>query len=204
MQRNREQHSLRAAGTRLGTALALVFVLSATQSAVAATITITTERHGDTIDIRASAVLNTDIATAWRVLTDYDRYTEFIPDLRASRVVARHGATVTVDQSGDAQLWLFKMPLDITFEIDESPPHRVQSRAVAGSLRALASSYVLTPAASGIRLDYAGRIAPGFELFGSIEQSVVEQNIARQFQALADEIERNDAAGRGGTTAAAK
>ena len=67
--------------------------------------------------IRASVVLNADAATAWRVLTDYDRYTEFIPNLRVSRVVARQGTTVTVEQSGDAALWLFKMPLDITFEI---------------------------------------------------------------------------------------
>jgi hypothetical protein len=162
----------------------------------AAIITIGTERHGDTIDISASVVLNADAVTAWRVLTDYGRYTEFIPDLRVSRVVARRGATVTVEQSGDAMLWLFKIPLDVTFEINESPPNGLQSRAVAGSLRALESTYALTTVASGVRLDYAGRIAPGFELFGPIEQIAVEQNVARQFQALSDEIERKGAAVR--------
>ncbi len=81
-------------------------------------------------------MLDADVATAWRVLTDYDRYVEFIPDLRVSRVVARRGSTVTVEQSGDA-VWLFTWPLEITFEIDESPPSRLQSRAVAGSLRVL-------------------------------------------------------------------
>jgi hypothetical protein len=64
--------------------------------------------------------------------------TEFIPDLRVSRVVARRGATVIVEQSGNATLWLFKIPLDVTFEINEIPPNGLQSRAVAGSLRALA------------------------------------------------------------------
>jgi hypothetical protein len=98
-----------------------------------------------TTEIYASAVLNADVATAWRVLTDYNRYTEFIPDLRVSRVVARRGTTVTVEQSGDAALWLFKIPLDVIFEINEIPPTRLQSRAVAGSLHALASTYALTP-----------------------------------------------------------
>jgi hypothetical protein len=203
---NRERPSRPSGGTTasLVVAFALALVVSAAQPADAATITISTERHGNTIDVHASVVLNADAATAWRVLTDYNRYTDFIPDLRVSRVVARRGATVTVEQSGDATLWLFKIPLDVTFEIDEIPPKSLQSRAVAGSLRALASSYVLTPAASAVHLDYAGRIAPGFELFGPIEQTVVEQNVARQFQALADEIERRGAAVPGHSTAAAQ
>jgi len=198
VQGNRERTSTPFGGTttRLVAAFALALLAAAAQHAAAATITVDAERRGDTIDIRASAVLNADIATAWRVLTDYNRFTEFIPDLRVSRVVARRGATVTVEQSGDASLWLFKMPLDITFEINEIPPNSLQSRAVAGSVRALASSYTLTPAASGVRLDYAGHVAPGFEFFGEIERMAVRENVARQFQALADEIERRSAASR--------
>jgi len=174
----------------LAAAFALALAAATWQPAAAAMITVTAERRSDTIDIEASALLKADAATAWRVLTDYDRYAEFIPDLRVSRVVARSGTTVTVAQTGDAVLWLFRMPLDITFEITEFPPHRLQSRATAGSLRALESTYTLTPAATGVRLDYSGRAAPGFELFGRIEQLAVRENISRQFQALADEIER--------------
>ena len=205
MIRRREASSIGAvrSTTRLTVAFALVLVIAAPQSTVAATITVDAERRGDTIDIRASTVLKADGATAWRVLTDYDRYTEFIPDLRVSRVVARHGATVTVEQSGDAALWLFRMPLDITFEINEVPPTGLQSHAVAGSLHALASSYALTPTPSGVRLDYAGRVAPGFALFGPLEQIAVQHNVARQFQALADEIERRSAANGGHTAGAA-
>ena len=163
--------------------------------AAAATITVESERDGEAVNIRAKAVLDADVATAWRVLTDYERYVEFIPDLRVSRVVARRGSTVTVEQSGDAA-WLFSWPLDITFEIDESPPGRLKSRAVAGSLRVLVSNYALTPLDSGARLDYSGHIEAGFALFGQIEQSAVEKNVARQFRALAEEIERQGANGR--------
>jgi len=37
------------------------------------------------------------------VLTDFDRYAEFIPDLRVSRAVARDGAKITVEQPEDAE-----------------------------------------------------------------------------------------------------
>lgn len=182
--------------------LALLLTVVATQpAAFAATISVDSEQRGGAIHIHASAVLNADTATAWQVLTDYDRYPEFIPDLRTSRVVARRGANVTVEQSGDAALWLFRWPLDITFEINELPPNGLRSRAVAGSLRALASRYTLSAVASGVRLEYEGDIAPGFEFFGDIEQIAVRQNVARQFQALADEIERKGTATHGHSVA---
>jgi Polyketide cyclase / dehydrase and lipid transport len=194
-QGQRDRHGLPHVATTayalVGFALAL---LSSARFAAAAVISIDAGRDGAAIDIHASAVLNADATTAWRVLTDYGHYTAFIPDLRQSRVVARHDATVTVEQSGDAMLWRFKIPLDITFEIEESAPDSVRSHATAGSLRALTSSYVLTPVAEGVRLNYVGRVTPGYALLGQLEQSVVERNVGRQFQALADEIERQYAA----------
>jgi hypothetical protein len=170
--------------------LALTLAAASAQQAGAATINFDAERLGGAIEIKASAVLKADCPTAWRVLTDYGRYADFIPDLRASRVLARRGAIVTVEESGDATLGLLRMSLDVTFEITELAPNSLRSRAVAGSLRSLESSYELTSVPTGVRLDYRGRVEPGFELFGPIEQLATERNIARQFRALADEIER--------------
>jgi ribosome-associated toxin RatA of RatAB toxin-antitoxin module len=177
-------------------AIAWALAVATAQSAAGATVALHAERIGDAIDIHASALLDADGATAWRVLTDYNRYPEFIPNLHSSHVVARRAATVTVEQSGDAVLWLFRLPLEITFEVQETAPDRLRSRAIGGNLRALTSSYALTPEAAGTRLDYVGRVAPGFRLLGPWEQGVVERNVKRQFQALADEIERQYTVGR--------
>lgn len=185
---------------RLVALLALALAASAAIPVLAATVAIEAQRDGDAVDIHASAVLDTDAATTWRVLTDYGRYSQFIPDLYQSRVVARHGTTVIVEQSGDAALWRFRIPLTITYEITETPPGGLQSRAVAGTLRALTSAYALTPAAAGTRLDYVGHVSPGFVLFGTVEQASIERTVARQFQALADEIERQGAAARAAST----
>jgi ribosome-associated toxin RatA of RatAB toxin-antitoxin module len=170
-------------------------LLDSAAPALAANISVTAQRHGDMIDVNATALLRADAATAWRVLTDYDHYAEFIPDLRVSRVVARNGPLVTVEQTGDAALWMLRIPIAVTYEVMESPPNRLQSHAIGGSLRALASSYVLTATQCGVRLKYSGQIAPGFELFSRIKQIAVRKNIERDFQALADEIERRSAVG---------
>jgi ribosome-associated toxin RatA of RatAB toxin-antitoxin module len=164
------------------------------QNSTAATIAIDVSTHADKIEIEASTLLNADAASAWQVLTDYEHYVDFIPGLQESRVVGRNGATVTVKQSGDVELWLLHIPLDVTFEITEIAPTRLESRVVAGDLRALNSRYVLTPEGKQVRLEYFGKLDSGFVLFGPVEGLAVKQNIARRFQALADEIERRLAA----------
>ena len=167
------------------------------QSAAAATIAISVVSHADTIEIEGSALLNADAGVAWRVLTDYERYVDFIPGLRGSRVVARKGATVIVEESGDVMLWVLHRPMDVTFEITEIAPTRLISRVVAGDLRVLNSSYSLTPVGNGIRLEYTGVLESGLALVGPIERLAVKQNVALRFQALAEEIERRSAANRG-------
>jgi hypothetical protein len=76
-------------------AVALIVSVAATASARAATITVIAERRGDT-RVQATAMLNADATTAWHVLTDYNRYAEFIPTCaRAARFArVRHGRTV--------------------------------------------------------------------------------------------------------------
>lgn len=181
-------------GRSAGVALLSLALLA--QNVAAATIAINVASSADAIRIEASALLNADAQTAWRVLTDYDHYAEFIPGLQTSRVVARKGAIVTVEQSGNVMLWLLPVSLDVTFEITEVAPAHLLSRVVAGDLRALNSRYTLTPGAAGLRLEYSGALDSGFALFDPIERFAVRQNVARRFQALANEIERRSAAGR--------
>jgi ribosome-associated toxin RatA of RatAB toxin-antitoxin module len=175
--------------------LAMLALVVIDAAAAAADVSVNVRRADDSVFIEASAMLDASPATAWRVLTDYDRYAEFIPGLRSSHVVARDGTRLTVAQSGEAAFWLLRMPLDITYEVTEFPPYRLESNAKASPLRTLDSRYVLTPSASGVRLDYAGRLAPRSAIFGRIEQHAVRQSIVREFQALADEIERSSASG---------
>ena len=174
----------------------VVFLALLSQCAVAATISISLASRPDAVEIAGSAELNADAATAWRVLTDYERYVDFIPDLQGSRVVARNGANVIVEQTGDVMLWRLHIPLDVTFEITEMAPTSLISRVVAGDLRALDSRYVLTPVANGVRLEYRGKLDSEFAPFSAIQRLAVKQNVARHFQALADEIERRSTAGR--------
>ena len=174
----------------------IVGALAGFDSAAAAGVDIDVRRTEGTVVVGASAELNADPATAWRVLTDYGRYSEFVPGMRESHVVERRGAHATVAQSAEAPVWFSRMPIDITYEIDEFPPSRIESTAKADALRTLDSRYELLPAPGGVRLEYEGRLAPRSAWFGPIEQYALRQAIASEFQALADRIEQEAAGGR--------
>lgn len=180
-----------------------LLLLGCSNAAVAATIAISVASNADTIEIEATALLDADVATSWRVLTDYERYVDFIPGLRESRILGRKGATVTVQESGEVTLWLLRMALNVTFAIIETAPTRLDSHVVSGDLRALNSRYVLVPVDNAVRLEYAGKLNSGLALFAPIEQFAVKQNVAHRFKALADEIERQHAASRSPADAAA-
>jgi carbon monoxide dehydrogenase subunit G len=162
----------------------------AASPAGAADIVLSIEHEGPVTLVRAYARIAANAATAWRVLTDYDRYDRFIPGVRASRTLVRDGAHVTVAQSDDVAIGVLPLRVDVTYDIVESPPDRLRSHAHAGALPALDSVYALVPDGAGVRLDYVGRIEGGLPLIAPVARSTLAASVARQFKALAGEIER--------------
>ena len=177
-------------------AAVILFATSAAFGAARASsapVTVDIQRDDGAFSIAASAMLRADVPTAWRILTAYGEYPRFIPGIQSSHVVARRGRVVTVEQSDDALLWPMHWAMHIMYEITESPPDRLESRAVARLMPALQSHYHLTSTPDGVRLDYSGRLEAGLAL-REIGEWAIRRTISRQFQALADEIERNGAA----------
>jgi len=177
-----------SSGPRALWALAVALLVGA-QPAAAASAAIDVKVADDgSVSIVATALIAADERTAWRVLTDYERYPDFIPGVRRSHVVTRDGSTLTVKQSVDAPVWALGNPMDVTYEITESKPGQLHSRGMArGTL--LDSVYKLTTVDDGVRLEYTGRLAvpPGW--LAPLERSTGQRLLEREFQALADEIE---------------
>jgi len=73
-------------------------------AAPAAEVTVHATRNGDILEVVAVAELEGDIARTWRVLTDYSRIAEYVPNLETSRVVSRDRNSTVVDQKGKARM----------------------------------------------------------------------------------------------------
>jgi ribosome-associated toxin RatA of RatAB toxin-antitoxin module len=158
-------------------------------------IRVTAQRDGDAVLVEASADVHADRQIAWDVLTSYDHYAEFIPDLRSSRILARSGATAIVEQTGVAGVFFYHFPMEVRLAVTEEPFETVHSQAIAGNFREMIGVYKLQPTADGVRFLYSGRLVPAFRLPPLIGLPAVRASVERQFRGLVQEIERRAAAG---------
>lgn len=156
------------------------------------------EGEGELITITASADLRADPRTVWAVISDYDRLAEFIPDMHSSRVIRRDGDEVLVEQTGEFNFLFFRQPIEVRLRVAESPPRRIVARAIGGTLQSLEGRYTVDSLPDGqVRLSYSGRLVPGFEVPPFVSRMAVRSTMARQFQALVQEIVRRERSARG-------
>lgn len=150
----------------------------------------TVRRDGEFFSVTASAVVPVPRSVAWGVLTDYDRYPEFAPDIDHSRVVSRTANGLVVDQKGRMTFLFFSQPVDARLAVIESPPSLVSTRALAGNLRDFTGRYRLTEVAGGVRVDYDARFVPEFDLSPLLGPAVVRSVLERTFTAVLKEMLR--------------
>jgi ribosome-associated toxin RatA of RatAB toxin-antitoxin module len=170
-----------------GLALALAWLAAARAHEV--DVDVDTYRRGDAIEVRAVATLTASPQLTWQILTDYERYTRFIPDMQVSRVVAREGPRLVLEQKGDMRFLWFRVPHEVRLDVTESPPSVVEARLISGTVRAMQGRYEVQSNGAGAKLTYAGRIVPDEEHRGLLDSTVIRANVARQFNALVKEIE---------------
>ena len=163
--------------------------------APAAEVTVHAARDGDVLVIEAGAEFDGTIAQTWQVLTDYDRLAEFVPNLHVSRVIARTGDGVTLEQKGEARLLFFSYPIEVRLAVTEFPHRRIASRAVAGNFREMSGVYTLEAREGRVRLRYSGRMAPDFFVPPVIGTWVLRHNVEMSFEALVNEIIKRQKSG---------
>lgn len=170
--------------------LVLVCATGFAAAVTAAEVAVQVTRDGEVFQVDASADIEGNVARTWRVLTDYGRFAEFIPDLHSSRVVSRDGQQVVVEQKGEARVLFFSFPIDVRLAITEHPNGRLVSRAVAGNFREMRGAYSLEAGQGRVLLRYAGRMVPDFFVPPLIGTLALRQNVETSFRALVAEIER--------------
>jgi ribosome-associated toxin RatA of RatAB toxin-antitoxin module len=146
--------------------------------------------EGDAVVVEASAELRAQPQVVWDVLTGYDRYAEFVPDLKFSRTLSRNGLSAVVEQHGVAGIFFYRFPMQVKLAITEEPFRTVRCESIAGNFRQLTGVYRLEPGTHGVRFLYDARLVPDFRLPPLIGLPAVRASVERQFRALIQEIER--------------
>jgi ribosome-associated toxin RatA of RatAB toxin-antitoxin module len=178
--------------------LALLLALLGGGSVRAAHIEVHTTQAGDAVTVQAQASIAAPLALVWATLTEYERLPEFVPGLKKSKVIARNGPVVVVQQVGEARFLFASVPIEVTLESTEALP-TIEVRLVSGNMRQLNGRYeVQDRAATAVQaahvvLRWTGTVQPMGKLPPLVGEALVRRQIARQFAAMVGEIERLEA-----------
>lgn len=112
----------------------------------------------------ARILIQGTVNQVWSVLTDYNNYASFMPNMTASKVLAAKGNQYLVEQTDRYRILLFTTTSRTRINITETPQKSYSFQLVEGKLKKLQGSWSLQPIS-----DSAGRTTDHVLVTATIE-----------------------------------
>ena len=130
-----------------------------------------------------------DTNTAWEVLTDYNNFARFLPNISSSKIIAQQGDRVVFEQVNVVDLWLFQQEFAVQIEAIKNKPTKVDFKIVDGDLKKLIGRWEIEEIASGkILISHAVEVEPGSNTEKPFFYGVYESSLEETLQAIAREV----------------
>ena len=165
-------------------------------------------RSGRRFDATAVLDLAANAQTVWDTITDYNALPNFMPGIRACRVIERNAIAkdvehLVVEQLGEFRFLLFAQPMTVLLNIEHQKLRVAEAKAVRFELGLLKGRaidvfegrYELMAgigrrSAPRVQLRYTALIGLRLPPPPSIGSMAVRQNLAAQLEAVAAEVSR--------------
>ena len=136
-------------------------------------------------------------AAVWRILTDYDRMAEFVPDLHSAKVLSRNGDRAVVEQFGVAHFLFFRRDIHLVVQAHEQPISQIDISLVDGDMKVYNCTWRLVPVpeTGGTRIFYSGTLAPKFYVPGMLGSNLIRSDIEKMMAAVLARLDRAGQAG---------
>lgn len=148
--------------------------------------------NNDYFELRAEAFVTAPPQHVWKVLTDYNRLHEFVPNLLSSRIASRTGNETLIEQSGTGGVFLFQKHIRLIVRAVEQPYASIDVSLVSGDMKQYAVRWELQANAvngvEGTRLSYTGKIEPQFFVPPLIGTQFMRTDFHKMMQAVVAEI----------------
>ena len=130
---------------------------------------------------------------AWDVLTDFDHQAAWVPNVKESKVIARDGNAVTVEQHGIARFGLASFPYASVRQIQLDPQRTVRSVQVKGdNVQRLESLMTLKRDGNGTQLTYHLELVPAGLAALVVSKDSLDKQLREQFTAIIEEMVRRN------------
>lgn len=183
--------------------LALVFTLVAAPFPAVSgwaqppdSIRVVVQKEAGVFAINSDATLRASPQEVWAVMTDFDHMAHFISNLHSSRILARNGSKVTVEQKGRAGTGLLSFDFESVREMDLMPFSQIRSRQISGSMILFEGTTVLRQEGELTKIESRVRVVPGTWVPPVFGNRFIESETREQFSELLAEIARRQVAAK--------
>jgi len=153
-------------------------------------VTRVTVNGADQFNVGASGTVNAVPAAVWKILTNYERHPEFVPDLKRTRVLSRTGNRAVLEQFGEAQFLIFKRDIHLVVQVTEEPISHIDVNLIEGDMKLYECRWQLVPLPDGgTRIVYTGKLVPRFYVPGALGANIIRSDIERMMRAVLEHID---------------
>jgi hypothetical protein len=151
------------------------------------------QRDGADVTVDVDCPVQTSIAVAWEVLTDYDHMAQFVSNLQYSAIQSRESDKLQIYQKGEAKRGLLKFAFESVREIQLLPYEEIRSRLVSGDLKASEFTTRIRYDGAMVHVVNSGRYTPNVWVPPIIGVALIEAETRKQFGEIRAEMLRRNA-----------
>ncbi|SDG92999.1 Ribosome association toxin PasT (RatA) of the RatAB toxin-antitoxin module [Duganella sp. OV458] len=145
-------------------------------------------------EVDATGSVNAPLPKVWRILTNYERMTEFVPDMESCKVLSRNGNEVIIEQFGVARFLFMNRTIHLIVRATEQPMSAIDIALISGDMKHYESRWELVPIpeTGGTKIIYHGKLLPSFYVPGLIGSKMIRSDIERMMSAVLARLDRRD------------
>ncbi|MRW91145.1 cyclase/dehydrase [Duganella sp. FT80W] len=146
-------------------------------------------------EVNAIGYVAAPLPKVWRILTGYERMSEFVPDMESCKVLSRNGNEVIIEQFGVARFLFMSRTIHLIVKAVEQPMSAIDISLISGDMKHYESRWELVPVpeSGGTKIVYRGRLMPNFYVPGILGNKLVKSDIERMMSAVLARLDRKDA-----------
>ena len=132
-----------------------------------------------------------DINTAWEVITDYNNFARFLPNVASSKIITEENDRVVFEQVNVVDLWLFEQEFQVEIEANKKKPTQIDFKIVDGDLKKLVGRWEISDFESDrVMVSHKVEVEPGSNTEKPFFYGVYESSLEDTLKAIALEIDR--------------
>jgi ribosome-associated toxin RatA of RatAB toxin-antitoxin module len=152
--------------------------------------TVNFQQQGTRLLVSGELIVPVAPATAWAVLTDYERVPEFVPGMRVSRILEKGDNTRVLEQQGEMQANNMRMLYLGTLRVVEEPSSKLHVQFLSGTFRNMQGQWSLKGKAAPVTLAYQLDYDTGTPYPSPVMVGMLQQQVIHWVSSLAAEMER--------------